>query len=72
MFIEDSYAEELYAYTLTALVEAIQNYYNNIKDIVPLLLRKLNEILAVIRRKTDSYLERFSISLLKHEQQQDH
>lgn len=67
---EESYAEELYAYTLTALVEAIQNYYNNIKEIVPLLLRKLNEILAAIRRKTDNYLERFSISLLKHEQQQ--
>jgi len=37
IFVEDDYSEELYAFTLNLVTEALHNYYNNIKEIVPII-----------------------------------
>lgn len=37
IFVKDEYSEELYAFTLNSVTEALHNYYNNIKEIVPII-----------------------------------
>ncbi|EAS00266.2 HECT domain ubiquitin transferase (macronuclear) [Tetrahymena thermophila SB210] len=55
VFIDDNYAEEFYAYTLSSVIEAIQNYYNNIKEIVDIIYEKLNDLLTNLRKKCITY-----------------
>ncbi|KAL4503248.1 hypothetical protein ABPG72_000854 [Tetrahymena utriculariae] len=55
VFIDDNYAEEFYAYTLSTVIEAIQNYYNNIKEVVEIIYEKLNDLLTNLRKKCVTY-----------------
>lgn len=56
-FVDDNYAEKFYAYTLNTVIEALQTYYNNIKEVVQVINEKLNDLLIVLRKKCVTYTE---------------
>jgi hypothetical protein len=55
IFVEDDYAEELYALTLNPVTEALHNYFNNIKEIVPTIQAKLEMLLVTLRKKCATF-----------------
>jgi len=57
IFVEDDYSEELYALTLNSVTEALHNYYNNIKEIVPIIQAKLEMLLVTLRKKCATFTE---------------